>query len=123
MKNQITLINIAEDFIKKNNLGQTDIFTADEKEINYTDIERERLDYLINICDDFVNEKISVNNLQSIIKDKLQISDSLSKEIYENIISQKNDEIEQAGDEIGESNDTINQNHKKSIFSTIIDEK
>jgi hypothetical protein len=123
MKNKVILINIAEEFIKKNNLGRTEIFTIDEQEKNYTDIENKRLDYLLAICDDLINEKISVDNLQSIIKDRLQISDSLSKEISEEIISSETAETEQTNDEIEINNETLDQKSKKSIFSAVINGK
>jgi bacterioferritin (cytochrome b1) len=123
MKNKVILINIAEEFIKKNNLGRTDIFTINEEEKNYTDIENKRLDYLLAICDDLISEKISVDSLQSIIKDRLQISDNLSKEIFEEIISSKNDEPEQVNNEIEIDSNIINQKSKKSIFSAVINGK
>jgi hypothetical protein len=123
MKNTpLNLINIAIDFIESNHLGQTDFFGSNEEEKNYTDIEKNRLDYLLNICSDLVNEKISKDDLQSIIEDKLKINENYSNELSEiikNKISEKTEEIILEKEE----STPLNQENKKTIFSAMVEKK
>ncbi|MFA5071825.1 MAG: hypothetical protein WC511_05705 [Candidatus Pacearchaeota archaeon] len=121
---KINLINTSVDFIEKNNLGLTDFFSTEEKQ--YTDIEKKRLEYLLDICNNLINEKISLTNLKPIIKDKLQISENLSIEIVEKIkavLSEKELDSKEIDDGENIANSTNQDINKKSIFSTIIKEK
>lgn len=118
---KIELINIAVDFIEKNNLGMTDFLNLEEKQ--YTDIEKNRLDYLLEICDNLLNGKISFENLQSIVKNKLQISDDLSRDIYEQLrfsLTNKETDKEDINIEKKESAISTENVNKKSIFSTMV---
>jgi hypothetical protein len=120
---KIDLINTAIDFIKTNNLGVTDCFDLEEKE--FSDIEKNRLDYLIDICNNLINEKISLTNLKPIIKDKLQISEDLAIEITEKIKTVLSEEevITENNIEGREEKENSAEINKKSIFSTIINKK
>lgn len=120
---KIDLINTATDFIKANNLGITDFLDLEEKE--YSDIEKNRLDYLIDICNNLINEKISLTNLKPIIKDKLQISEDLAIEITEKIKTVLLEKTLTAESSIDneEQKENIADTNKKSIFSAIINKK
>jgi hypothetical protein len=119
---KIYLINTAIDFIETKKLGLTDPFNA--KEENYSDIEKNRLDYLLEICDNLIEKKIHINDIQELIKNKLQISENISAEITEKIkaILSEEDYFEKEIEEKKEAQDIIAAN-KKSIFSTIINKK
>lgn len=112
------IIDICVNFIKDNDLGPVEIF-SDEKR-DYNSLEKERLEFLLDICEKIIKAETNLDTVESEIKEKLEINESLNKiissEIKKYFLSQK--------DKIKEEKviltDSIN---KKNIFSSIINKK
>ncbi len=114
------LIDICVDFIKNNDLGPVELFSDIKKE--YNQLEKERLDHLLDICTKIINSEISLTVIDAEIKEYLKIDDSLVKIISE--------EIKNFLGSYKEQPETENENlsskkiiDKKNIFSVVIDKK
>lgn len=121
------VIDIVIDFIKSHGLGQTEFFGLDKEEAKYSEIEKKRLQLLLDIVENFANDKLSEKNLQPEIKNQLQLPDDLAREISEKIkaslteASPENQEINtnKSAEELPQQ--AAQSPDKKSIFNTLID--
>lgn len=122
------IISEAVSFIESHDLGPTEISIFDGKQKrDYNMVEKGKLNKLLLICEDLVNNKVNIGDIQLLIKDKLEISDDLSFEITEKIKKELEapqivEPEEETKEEISEKINAQNiQDNKKSIFSRLIE--
>jgi len=122
-KTSIPTINVIVDFIEKNDLGPIDFFDVEENKRVYDELEKKRLDMLLNIANDLVNKKLSINDLEQTIIGQLKIgknsAEKISKEIQDSLQDKKNNE-EGSPEEEQEEKPKINSGNEKSIFNALI---
>lgn len=114
------LIDICIDFIKDNNLGQIELLSDEKRE--YNQLEKERLNHLLDICAKIINSEINTGDIDAEIKEYLKIEDFLVKIISEkikNFLDSYKKQPEVKNDAISSKELT----NKKNIFSVIIDKK
>lgn len=131
-KTPIKTIDAVIAFIKENNLGPTQFFYfGDEKEKRkYDEIEKNRLRNILNICNDLVNKKISIDSIEDSLKRQEKLSDSLSKEfskVIRDSLSEENQTEQTEKNESVEDKKDLSSGQiiqsKNSIFSKMIEKK
>lgn len=115
----LEITEILKNFLKKNDLGPTKIFNTGEKsKREYSETEKNRLRNLTDIYKKLALKKIKPQQLKEEIEKTLQINSGLAAEIAKQIEDNyKYPEEEKSAPE------SQQKQNKKSIFSTLIDEK
>lgn len=115
----IEITEIFKEFLNKNDLGPTKFFYSGEKpKREYNETEKKRLRSLTEIYKKLALKQIKPQQLKEEIEKNLQISSALATEISKQIEDNyKYPEEETIAPKLEQ------EQNKKSIFSTLIDEK
>ncbi len=120
----IETIDILKKFIEENNLGPIKTFYAGEKPgKNYNELEKSRLKNLINLCEKFETNQISIQQLEKEIENSLQISNVLATDIAQKIETAHTESSKKSSEETTISSEKPQIENKKSLFSVLVNEK